>query len=279
MSQQTTRRERAASGFLASVRRRCEVEAAKALFRKRLVVRTAVPLISFSFDDFPRSAFLEAGSILSRYSVLGTYYVSLGLMGKQSELGPMFQAEDLKELRRLGHELGCHTFGHCHSWNTSPDVYEQSIVQNQRALSELLPGALFQTFAYPISWPRLAVKRVAGRHFVCCRAGGRWPINVGTADLNLLSATFLEKNRDNPGAVKALIDENARRRGWLIFATHDVSGSPSPWGCTSNFFEQVVRWAVESGARILPVVRALEVLQGSSSESTSKTQHLGVSLR
>src|SRR5206468_12321912 len=118
---------------------------------------------------------------------------------------------------------------------------------------------------------RLPVKRVAGRHFVCCRAGGRLPINVGMADLNLLSATFLEKSRDRPDAVKALIDENTRERGWLIFATHDVSDNPSPFGCTPDFFEQVVRWAVESGARILPVVRALEVLQGPSSESTSRT--------
>jgi peptidoglycan/xylan/chitin deacetylase (PgdA/CDA1 family) len=252
--------------LLTKVRRRYGVEAASVLYRRRLHVRTSVPLISFSFDDFPRSALTEGGSILSRYGVLGTYYVAMGLMGKSSHLGPMFQAEDLKELDRLGHELGCHTFEHCHSWDTPPGVYEQAILENQRALNEVLPGALFKTFAYPISWPRLAVKRIAGRHFDCCRAGGRSPINVGTTDLNLLSATFLEQKRDNPNAVKALIDQTVRQRGWLIFATHDVSRTPSRFGCTPDFFEQVVRWAVESRARILPVVQALEVLRGSSSE-------------
>jgi len=75
----------------------------------------------------------------------------------------------------------------------------------------------------------------------------------------------LEQTRDNPRAVKALIDDNARARGWLIFATHDLSGDPSPFGCTPDFFEQVVQWSVESGARILPVVGALKVLQGSLS--------------
>src|SRR5438309_9393478 len=147
MSQQATHREKAAAVYLARARRRLELEAAKVLFRRRLAVRTALPLISFTFDDFPRSAFLEAGSILRRYGILGTYYVSLSLMGKQSLLGPMFQAEDLKELTGRGHELGCHTFGHCQSWNTPPDVYERSILENQKALSELLPGASFQTFA------------------------------------------------------------------------------------------------------------------------------------
>jgi peptidoglycan/xylan/chitin deacetylase (PgdA/CDA1 family) len=279
MTQQATHSQRAAVGYLARARRRLATGATRVLFRRRLAVRTKLPLISFTFDDFPRSAFLEAGSILRRYGILGTYYVSLSLMGKQSHLGPMFQAEDLKELACLGHELGCHTFGHCHSWNTPPDVYERAILENQEALTEVLPGVSFQTFAYPHSAPRLAVKKVAGRYFRCCRGGGvkagRYlhrhaaggqTFNEGVMDLNYLCAFFLEKSRDNPEAVKSLIDQNARARGWLIFATHDVCAAPSPFGCTPDFFEQVVQWSLESGARILPVVKALEVVRATPSK-------------
>jgi len=264
----------APGSYLARARGRFAMYAARALFRRRLAVRTARPLISFTFDDFPQSAFLEAGSILMRYGALGTYYVSLGLMGKQSHLGPMFQAEDLKELAHLGHELGCHTFGHCHSWNTPPDVYERSILDNQQALYGVLPETSFQTFSYPFSAPRLAVKKVADRHFLCSRGGGLrqgryfFPhsaggqtFNAGITDLNLLCAFFLEKSRGNREAVKRLIDQNARARGWLIFATHDVRDAPSPFGCTPDFFEQVVQWALESGARILPVVQALGTIR------------------
>ena len=275
MTEQANHLERAAVGYLAKAQGRFAIEATRAVFRRRLAVRTALPLISFTFDDFPRSAFLEAGSILRRYGALGTYYVSLGLMGNQSPLGPMYQAEDLKELAHLGHELGCHTFGHCHSWNTPPDVYERAILENQEALRQVLPGASFQTFAYPFSGPRLAVKQVAGRHFLCCRGGGlragRYffrhsaggqTFNSGITDLNLLCAFFLENSRDNPEAVRNLINQNARARGWLIFATHDVRTDPSPYGCTPDFVEQVVEWSLESGARILPVVHALELLRG-----------------
>jgi len=258
------------------VQERLRLDAARLFFKRQLAVRPALPLISFTFDDFPRSALLEAGSILGRYGVLGTYYASLGLMGKQSHLGPMYETEDLKELVHLGHELGCHTFGHCHSWNTPPDAYERAILENQKALTEVLPGASFQTFAYPHSAPRLAVKRVTGRYFRCCRGGGlkagRYlhrhapggqTFNWGVTDLNYLCAFFLEQSRDNPTAVKSLIDQNARARGWLIFATHDVCDEPSPYGCTPDFFEQVVRWSVDSGARVLPVLKALESLKTS----------------
>jgi peptidoglycan/xylan/chitin deacetylase (PgdA/CDA1 family) len=264
----------AVGSYLAKARERFAVEATRALSRRQLAVRTPVPLISFTFDDFPGSAFLEAGSILTRYGARATYYASLGLMGKQSPMGPMFHARDLEELLHLGHELGCHTFGHCHSWNTPPDVYERAIVENQRALTQVLPGITFETFAYPFSAPHLTVKRVARRHFVCCRGGGLrarryFPhaggqtFNSGVTDLNLLCAVFLEKSRDNPEALKSLIDQNARARGWLIFATHDVRDAPSRFGCTPGFFEQVVQWSLESGARVLPVVKALAVLRAS----------------
>ena len=275
MSQQE-HRDSAVGSYLAWARQRIAGEATRVLFRRQLAVRTPAPLVSFTFDDFPRSAFLEASSILTRYDILGTYYVSMSLAGKQSQMGPMYQTEDLKELARLGHELGCHTFGHCHSWNTPPDIYEKAILDNQQALNEVLPGTAFQTFSYPFSGPRLAVKQVAGRHFLCCRGGGLragrflfrhqaggQTFNSGITDLNLLCAFFLEQSRENPEAVKALIDQNAQARGWLIFATHDVCEKPSRFGCTPAFFEQVVQWSLESGARILPVVKVLEVLRAS----------------
>ena len=274
MNQQATHPQRSASSYLAKARDRVAMAATRALCSRQLAVRTPVPLISFTFDDFPRSAFLEAGSILTRNGVRGTYYASLGLAGKQSQMGPMYQTEDLKELARLGHELGCHTFGHCHSWNTPADVYERAIVENQNALTQVLPGIKFETFAYPFSAPHLGVKQVAGRHFACCRGGGLstrryFPqaggqtFNSGVTDLNLLCAFFLEQSRENPEAVKRVIDQNAQGRGWLILATHDVCERPSRFGCTPGFFEQVVQWSLESGARLLPVVEALKVLKAS----------------
>ena len=49
------------------------------------------PLISFSFDDFPRSALFTGGALLEQYGVAGTYYASLGLMGKTSPTGEIFR--------------------------------------------------------------------------------------------------------------------------------------------------------------------------------------------
>ena len=245
--------------FWARVQGRYQRATARLLYRRPFAINTHTPIVSFTFDDFPRSALLSGGAILKRYGLAGTYYASFGLMGKQGRTGTMFLLEDAKALLEDGHELGCHTFGHYDSWKTKTSVFRKSILENRLALSELIPGASFKTFSYPINVPRMGTKREVARHFVGCRCGGQ-TFNIGTTDLNLLSAYFLEKTRDDPEAARRLIAENLRARGWLIFATHDVCEAPTPWGCTPDFFEQIVRYALESGTLILPVAQALKTL-------------------
>ena len=237
---------------------------ARLLARRPFPIITQRPIISFTFDDFPRSALLTGGTILHSFGLAGTYYASLGLMGLQAPTGPIFVAEDLKMLFEQGHELGCHTFSHCHAWDTKPRAFEDAIIQNRQVLKELVPEASFRTFSYPISVPRRETKIRVSKYFECCRCGGQ-TFNAGNVDLNFLSAYFLEKSRDNPGSIKRLIDQNRRDCGWLIFATHDVSDDPTPWGCTPRFFEDIVRYAVNSGARVLPVYQAYETLRVAAS--------------
>ena len=232
-----------------------------ALFRDRVTMRNEAALISFSFDDFPRTAYQAGGSILRTHGFRGTYYAALGLMGTHAPVGEIFSREDLCNVVSDGHELGCHTFAHCHSWNTAPSAFEQSIIENRRRLHELVPDASFKTLSYPIEGPRPHTKRRAARHFPCCRFGGQ-TYNVGVADRYLLSAFFLERSKHDPDIVRRTIDRVVENCGWLIFATHDVCVAPTQFGCTPEFFEDVVRYAARSGARILPVGEAWDIVSG-----------------
>jgi glycosyltransferase involved in cell wall biosynthesis len=229
------------------------------LFKRPFLIKAQQPLISFTFDDFPRSALLVGGAILNRFGLTGTYYASLGLAGQETVSGQIFLSDDLTTLFQQGHELGCHTFSHCDSWETDTATFEDSILENRAALNRSFPGTEFESFAYPISLPRPLTKAKIADYFQCCRGGGQ-TFNAGTIDLNQLSAYFLEKSHGDFTTIKNLIDRNRQACGWLIFATHDISDHPTSFGCTSGFFERVVEYAVNSGARILPVARAMEVL-------------------
>jgi peptidoglycan/xylan/chitin deacetylase (PgdA/CDA1 family) len=174
--------------------------------------------------------------------------------------GEIFHPEDLRRLTEHGHELGCHTFGHCAAWETSPAAFEASVVHNADALRQLIPGAEFHTHSYPITNPRPDTKRRCARHFACCRGGGQ-TFNASSVDLNYLSAFFLEQSRDRPDAIKEAIRLNRVAGGWLILATHDVCDQPTQFGCSPDLFEDIVGHAVKSGAKILPVYRAWQVIE------------------
>lgn len=252
-------RFRAFSRLRLRLRNRYARTAAGLLARRVVMIQSSCPVISFTFDDFPTSALELGGAILNKCGTAGTYYTSLGLLGRTTPVGKIASASDLERVLSAGHELGCHTFAHCHAWETRPQVFEASVVENRRALNALLPDATFETMSYPISNPRPGTKRRVSRYFACCRGGGQ-TFNSGLTDLNNVSAFFLEQSRENPGSIKELIDRNCAARGWLVFATHDVCDSPGPFGCTPEFFEDIVRYCVTSGAKLLPIRKALEVL-------------------
>src|SRR6266404_602853 len=151
---------------------------ASLVFRRPFLVSPQRPLISFTFDDFPRSALLAGGAILNRFDLTGTYYASLGLAGKETVSGQIFFSDDLATLFEQGHELGCHTFSHCDSWETDVGTFEDSIIENRTALSELFPGAEFYSFAYPIDQPRPLTKSRIADYFLSCRGGGQ-TFNIG----------------------------------------------------------------------------------------------------
>jgi len=206
---------------------------------------------------------INGGSILRAHDIFGTYYWSVGLMWESTPTGKIFSREDLRDLVRQGHELACHTFDHCHSWDTDPVEFEASILRNQRAVAQVISGTRMSCLSYPISHPRPETKRRTARHYDCARGGGQ-NTNAGITDLNYLKAFFIEQSRDDFETIEALIKENSDRNGWLIFATHDVTDSPTRYGCTPRLFEKVVRCSVRLGAKILPVSKALQAVIGSS---------------
>lgn len=223
--------------------------------RRRADLPGRVPVVSFSFDDFPASAAGVAGARLHALGLRGTFYTSFGLEGTTAPTGQIFSRAELHEVVAQGHELGCHTFQHCHAWDTPPSEFLASIDRNAAAAAAVFPGMHLSAFSYPISCPHPANKAIAGRRFATCRGGGQ-TFNRGAVDRAYLNAFFLEKSRADPAAIRKVIHENARHNGWLILVTHDVSVAPTPFGVSPQLFELVLQAVRETGAEILPVGEA-----------------------
>lgn len=253
---------RTAPAWIARAFARGRRELAARAYRRPLALGQGEPLVSFSFDDAPRTALVAGARVLERLGLRGTYYLSLGLLGGGSESGPIADVHDVRAVAASGHELGCHTHDHLDAWHVSAHAYLASVDRNAQHLSELLPDLRFETFAYPKSGARARVKPGLAARFRACRHGGQRG-NEGVIDRDLLAACFLDQHmRPSLTLLRHLIDRNAARGGWLIFATHDVAPDPSRWGCTPAFLAAVARHAVASGARVLPVREALARAEG-----------------
>jgi peptidoglycan/xylan/chitin deacetylase (PgdA/CDA1 family) len=221
--------------------------------------------VSFTFDDFPRSALSVGGAILEKFGARGTYYVTFGLMNKENELGELFHADDLSSLIDRGHDLGTHTFHHSSCHSSSLSEFVEDVQRGKDAVVDLV-GHEPSNFAYPYGDVSLRVKKNVGPILKSCR--GIVPgFNGPEVDLSLLRANKLYGDLDQLGAAEALIEENLKRKTWLIFLTHDVSPSPSIYGCTPALFEAVVSRAVRSGSRILTIEATLAAIGGVVAES------------
>jgi peptidoglycan/xylan/chitin deacetylase (PgdA/CDA1 family) len=214
------------------------------------------PLISFTFDDFPKSALFTGGAILAEQRLSGTYYAAPGLIGTSTEVGPIFEPSDLQHLLEAGHELASHTYSHISSRKTSLSAYFEDARKGEQELGRYVgrPGLL--NFSYPFGDVTIEAKKKIGPAMRSCR--GIFPgLDGPVVDLNLLHANSLYGADERFTAAESLIQENARQNSWLIFYTHDVQQEPSPYGCTPRLFERVVACAIKSGAEILTVASAL----------------------
>lgn len=225
------------------------------LHRRALPLENPEPIVSFSFDDFPRSAYSVGGSILEQFGARGTFYAAWGLMNTCNELGDHFRADDLDSLLERGHELGSHTYSHISCRAASCAAFCEDAEKGRRAV-EKLTGAESSNFAYPFGEVTLRGKKALESSFASIR-GVISGLNGPEADLNLLRANSLYGDLEGARQAEELIAENRRRKSWLIFYTHDVRPKPSPYGCTPEFFEAVVSSASRSGCRILTVREAL----------------------
>ncbi|AQR61525.1 polysaccharide deacetylase [Brevundimonas sp. LM2] len=218
-------------------------------------IRPERGVFSLSFDDIPATAWTEAGPILAEHGVTATYYVCGGLESGTNLDLPQFTTAHLQALFAAGHEVGCHTHSHANALRLSPAAYAADLDRNAAWVAERLDGHRMQTFAWPFGDVARATKAVVADRFALGR-GIRDGVNAGSADRANLQAIGLESRRLPAYDLEALMAETAERKGWLIAYGHDVMDGPTPYGCTPDDLDQVIRLAKAAGLEIVPVGQA-----------------------
>jgi len=206
-------------------------------------------VVSFSFDDFPRSAALAGAQVMESQNTRATYYVAMGLMTAN---GPGFTREDLQHVSDHGHELGCHSHSHLDLMTASRRTVEGDLDQNAQAFEAALPGKQLAHFAYPYGRLRPEQKAQLAGRFASMRS--IFPgLHRGKVDLSLLKGNKLYSRGKHLDRALRLLDTLAGNGGWLILYSHDVSESPTEFGVTPKDLERLLRVTASVGAEIAPV--------------------------
>lgn len=241
-----------AGGLIGKVRRL----AARAGSRRPIDIAITEPIVSFTFDDFPRSAALVAAPMLERRGWRGTYYTAMGFLSTTTHLGAMMQRGDIEALHARGHEIACHTFAHLDASHSEPEVFADDCERNCAELMDLGILRPHTSFAFPYGEATPAIKQELQARYGALR-GVRHGINRKGDDMNLLKAVALDGGKAGLDKALRAIHEARREPGWLIFYGHDVRDNPSDWGCTPEFLATI---CAEVDAQDLPVLTVGETL-------------------
>jgi peptidoglycan/xylan/chitin deacetylase (PgdA/CDA1 family) len=214
-------------------------------------------MVSFTFDDIPKSAASVGAPLLEEYDGRGTFYVSGALVDQWSGHWTGASAEEIAGLHRRGHEVACHTFSHASALDLDAESMSAEMERNRRYFAAIDSSIRLENFAYPFGLGSLPRKRQLGKTFHSSR--GITPgVNCGVADLHYLRATpLIDVHIDREGIDRAF-DEAVAKTGWLIFYSHDVKTVPSPYGCSPS----LLRHALEAASRRnIPIVSVAEALR------------------
>lgn len=225
---------------------------------KPLAMRNTVPLVSFTFDDVPESAYTNGAAILENRGIRGTFYIASGRCGKEdATMGwRLIARHQIRALHSNGHEIGCHTFSHTRVDQLNAREVEGECKRNEDVLRELCAGTPLTNFCYPFGSLSLPRKRQLETRFDSCR-GVYQGINAGIVDLGLLRVIELYDRTLTHDRLRRVLRENCDRNGWLIFYAHDVAETPSGIGCSPHLLRATVQAVQAAEMRCLPIREAL----------------------
>jgi len=201
-------------------------------------LRLRTPVATFTFDDFPASAYDNGGKILEEYGARGTYFIAGSFLNAVIDGIKYTTPEQLKLVHARGHEIGCHTYDHKHLGAKRPGFARASCEKNSALMREILGKSfMMSSFAYPYGDVSPVLKHVMP--YTLCRSV-RYGVNEGSVDLAQIRIVSLEACHWDAEKIEKIIADAHGRNIWLVFLTHDVSDAPTAYGSTPDQIRRIL---------------------------------------
>lgn len=209
------------------------------------------PVVSISFDDFPSSAYSNAGKILEDNQARGTYFLSTELINTKYEGVQQCSEKEVEQLVANGHELAAHTHSHVRLQNIDLTAVRSELQDNVARINSAF-AVEPSSFAYPFGDVSPSIKQIVRERFSIGRAITPG-LNAGIVDAMHINAFAFYGSSYSRRDLDLLLDATIEQKAWLVFYTHDVCDDHSPYGCSATQFSSLVRRIRERGVDIQPI--------------------------
>lgn len=228
--------------------------------RRNILPQPERPIISFSFDDCPKTALDNGAALLETEGWHGTFYMAMGLCGTTNHLGLHMSQRDVKAAFDTGHEIADHTYDHIDAQKTPLALFMINIEKNQTALDALgIPAS--RNFAYPYGSVSLKIKKRLKQEFELVR--GVCDPETAKIDTALIPAMRMYSGHhieDIIQTIKSMSTPDPKTPRWLNIYTHDISDNPSPYGCTPHEMRRIVNVIKDMDMQVMPMNKAYDRL-------------------
>ena len=213
-------------------------------------------MVTFTFDDVPKSVFTVGFPILEKYHYPATIYVET----RNTTFNGYMNWDDVGVVAKAGWEIGAHTHTHPHLTKlTNEEILEDLLISTQEFAAH---GYAPQNFASPFGDMDERVLAIIKRHYASQRAA--WPNGVNVGELDPYNIQSYAISKDTTWEeMSNLLDGLQREGGWLVLQMHDVT----PKGVTvgqqydTNLLEDIVEEVHSRGFPVITIRQALENLQ------------------
>ncbi|MBI1340885.1 polysaccharide deacetylase family protein [bacterium] len=207
------------------------------------------PVLSFAFDDFPKSA-LDGADIIERHGGRAGFFACTSYLNtRRADYGDMFDAAAIRALSEREHEIGGHSHMHPNYALLPARAIIDDLDQNTRSLNDLGLRGVVKSFAYPFGETSVTAKRLVASRYLIAR-GALSGFNSGMVDRAQLRAVALGPDGAHHRRACRMLKAAARRPAWLMLFTHDVSRKPSAYGVTPQCLDDLCRRAIDLGFRL-----------------------------
>jgi len=220
---------------------------------KPVVSKLTSPLVSFSFDDFPKSAATIGAEIMEESHILATYYLTGSNCQSCFENVEQYDGDDVLRLYKAGHEIACHSYAHPRLRGRTKEEIAVDLANNLSFARALIGQDFqFQSFAYPYGEFDASSRGLMGDSFETARGVYRG-VNKATIDFANLRTVPLELRRFNAAYLRSHIDDAIKNNGWIIFFTHDVADNCTNYGSTPKILFDTIQEVKSAGIEVLTV--------------------------